>query len=210
MAGTAAYEKPVQTPLVMTVIGRDRPGLVEQLARLIAARGGNWLASRMCRLGGEFAGILRVEVPAAEREALMATLHDLASEGLTVVVQADRPEETSAEATLALLDLVGQDRPGIVREVSAALARQSINVEELSTECASAPMSGETLFHARARLRLPAGCEVASLRRELEQIAADLQVDLSIEPWANEPAPSFGVSSALPSSNKPDPAGSAA
>ena len=58
----------MQRLLVMTVIGQDRPGLVESVAALVAENGGNWLESRMSRLGGHFAGILRVEVP-GENEA---------------------------------------------------------------------------------------------------------------------------------------------
>ena len=50
--------------LVLTLIGPDRPGLVEAVAQPIAANGGNWLESRMAHLGGKFAGILRVDVPA--------------------------------------------------------------------------------------------------------------------------------------------------
>jgi glycine cleavage system regulatory protein len=165
----------------MTVIGRDRPGLVELVARLVAEHGGNWLESRMCRLGGEFAGILRVILPSDREPALVAALQALSGQGLTVVTRRDSPPATGTPAA-ALIELVGQDRPGIVREISAALARQGVNVEELVTECSSAPMSGETLFKARATLGLPASCDLAALRAGLEKIAADLLVDISIEP----------------------------
>ena len=80
------------------------------------------------------------------------------------------------------LDLVGQDRPGIVRQLTGALASRGINVEELTTECASAPMSGEALFKAQARLLVPESCDVQKLREDLERIAADLMVDLQLAP----------------------------
>ena len=171
----------MQIPLVMTVIGHDRPGLVELVASVVADHGGNWLESRMCRLGGEFAGILRVRVPAANELRLRAALAGLAGRGLNVLVQQDPDEATGGTAT-AQLELVGQDRPGIVRQISAALAAHGVNVEELHTECASAPMSGEPLFKATARLRVPAQCDTTALRTELERIAADLLVDLSLAP----------------------------
>ena len=79
---------------------------------------------------------------------------------------------------------MGQDRPGIVRLISSALARQGVNVEELSSECGSAPMSGETLFKAQARLLIPSSCDVAQLRREMEKIASDLMVDVSFQELA--------------------------
>jgi len=86
----------MQRSLVMTVIGQDRPGLVESVAGLVAEHRGNWLESRMSRLGGQFAGILRVEVPSEKEGALVAGLRRLESRGLTVVVQPDQPEPSAA------------------------------------------------------------------------------------------------------------------
>src|SRR5678815_5615696 len=123
----------MQIPLVMTVIGKDRTGLVESIARLVAEHGGNWLESRMCRLGGEFAGILRVHVPAENRAALEQALAKV--HGLSIVVQTDGATPPATEPRFAFLEVVGPDRPGIVREISHALAAQGVNVEELSTEC---------------------------------------------------------------------------
>jgi glycine cleavage system regulatory protein len=165
----------------MTVIGQDRPGLVESVAALVAEHGGNWLESRMSRLGGQFAGILRVEVPSENEAPLVAALKKLDALGLTVVVHPDQPGATAAPARQRALDIVGQDRPGIVREISRALASFGVNVEELHTECASAAMSGETLFKARARLSLPESCDAAQVRQQLERIAADLIVEISLE-----------------------------
>jgi glycine cleavage system regulatory protein len=167
--------------LVMTVIGRDRPGLVESVAGLVAECGGNWLESRMSRLGGQFAGILRVEVPAEKEQLLLEALKRLEAQGLKVVAHSDPPKPPAAKRPLSLLEIVGQDRPGIVRQISHALAGFGVNVEELHTECASAAMSGETLFKARAKLSIPESCDVAGLRRQLEKIAADLIVDISLE-----------------------------
>lgn len=171
----------MQVPLVMTVIGKDRPGLVESVARLVADHGGNWLESRMCRLGGEFAGILRVCVPGEQQDALARALQGLQAQGLRVVIQPGAEAPAPSRSREAALEVVGQDRPGIVRQISAALARQQVNVEEFSSECSSAPMSGETLFTATAHLRIPETCNAADLRRELEKIAADLLVDINFK-----------------------------
>jgi glycine cleavage system regulatory protein len=170
----------MQRLLVMTVIGQDRPGLVDSVAALVAEHGGNWLESRMSRLGGQFAGILRVEVPGENELPLVAALKKLESRGLTVVVHPDQPKPIPAAARQSLLEIVGQDRPGIVREISHALASFGVNVEDLETECASAAMSGETLFKARARLSLPESCDTAQIREKLERIAADLIVEISL------------------------------
>jgi glycine cleavage system regulatory protein len=170
----------MQRLLVMTIIGQDRPGLVDSVAGLVAEHGGNWLESRMSRLGGQFAGILRVEVPGENEPALVAGLKKLESRGLTVVVHPDQPKLPAAAARQSVLEIVGQDRPGIVREISHALAGFGVNVEELETECASAAMSGETLFKARARLSIPEVCDTAQIRQQLERIAADLIVEISL------------------------------
>ena len=165
--------------LVMTIIGKDRTGLVESLARLITENGGNWLESRMCRLGGEFAGILRVQVPQDMAQNLIKALRDLHSGGLTVIVQPDEAIVPEGPTKNASLSLIGQDRPGIIYQISAALANHSINVEELESERFSAPMSGEMIFTAMARLQIPESCIIASLRKELEALGEELMVDIS-------------------------------
>ena len=169
----------MQTPLVMTIIGPDRPGLVELVAGIVADHGGNWLESQMARLGGQFAGILRIQAPAEREAALTRALQSLESEGLTVVVHADQPGAPALAQSSAVLEITGQDRPGIIREISRTLAAFGVNVEELHSECVSAPMSGEALFKAAAKLRLPADRDVAELRKALERIASDLLVDIS-------------------------------
>jgi glycine cleavage system regulatory protein len=164
----------------MTVIGQDRPGLVDSVAALVAKHGGNWLESRMSRLGGHFAGILRVEVPNENEPPLVAALKQLEARGLTVVVHPDQAKPLPASARQSVLDIVGQDRPGIVREISHALASFDVNVEDLQTECASAAMSGETMFKAHARLSIPESCDIVQVRQQLERIAADLIVEISL------------------------------
>jgi glycine cleavage system regulatory protein len=170
----------MERSLVMTVIGPDRPGLVEAVAELVAEHQGNWLESRMSRLGGQFAGILRVEIPTEKEGPLVSALKALEARGLNVVVYPDQAKPSAAAAHLNVLEIVGQDRPGIVRQISGALADFGINVEELETECASAAMSGETLFKAHARVSIPEGCDVAEVRRTLEKIAEDLIVEISL------------------------------
>ena len=168
--------------IVMTVIGPDRPGLVELLSQIVADHGGNWLESRMSRLGGQFAGILRVEIPAENENRMSAALQNLQAKGLNVLLQKDEAKAADSDRASALLELVGSDRPGIVREISRALASKNINVEELQTEICSAPMSGEMLFKATAELHLPESCSMDDVRKELEKIAQDLFVDISIRP----------------------------
>ena len=171
----------MQVSLVMTIIGPDRPGLVGQLSAVIADHGGNWLESRMAHLGGQFAGILRVQVPVELEQKFLAALPSLETQGLAVLVQKDIPTVLTPRQ-LATIEVVGHDRPGIVRQISQVLAQQQVNIEELTTVCESAPMSGEELFRATAQVQLPAPGELRQLQQALEQIASDLMVDIIVKP----------------------------
>jgi glycine cleavage system regulatory protein len=173
--------------LVITLVGPDHPGIVESVAQPIAAHGGNWLESRMAHLAGKFAGILRIEVAAEKRASLVRALAGLEERGLRVVVEASDTEEESAGRQLLDLDLVGTDKPGIVREISHLLVGHGVNIEELTTDRTIAPMSGEMLFRARARVRLPAGSDLAVLRKELERLASDLMVEVTLCERASMP-----------------------
>jgi glycine cleavage system regulatory protein len=169
------------TSLVLTVIGPDRPGLVEALSETIADHGANWLESRMSHLEGWFAGLLRVNISDAHAADLIRALDELGSRGLRVTVQATEPAPSVAETRALRLELIGQDRPGIIRQLSHVLAERRVNVDELDTNVTSAPMSGEPLFRARASLRVPSSVPLEELRETLEKIANELMVDLSLD-----------------------------
>ena len=168
--------------LVLTAIGDDRPGLVEQLATAISQHQGNWLESSMSHLSGKFAGIVCVSLPEAQLEALKATLAGLP--GLRITSE-DSAHGISVEAGTGnrrlKLSLVGHDRIGIVREVSQVLARHAINVEALNTHTASAPMSAAILFHATAELTALSSLDARALTADLELLSNDLMVDITLD-----------------------------
>ncbi len=165
--------------LVLTVIGDDRPGLVEQLATAISQHQGNWLESSMSNLSGKFAGIVCVSVADAQLEALKAALAGLA--GLRISFEVSASPRSQVGDRRLKLSLVGHDRIGIVREVSQVLARHAINVEDLSTYTASAPMSAEVLFHASAELTASSTLDVGELTGDLENLSNDLMVDITLD-----------------------------
>lgn len=165
--------------LVLTVIAPDKPGLVEKLAQCVAGHGGNWLESRMSRMAGQFAGILRVAVPAEAHDGLVSALQALATQGIRVVV-AQSGLEPSCTWKSIHLDLLGNDRPGIVRDITRLLAELGVNLERLNTEVVPAPMSSELLFHAEALLAVPLGLTLDALQGRLEALADDLMVELKL------------------------------
>jgi len=167
--------------LVLTAIGDDHAGLVHALSGVIAAHGGNWENSRMAQLAGKFAGIVMVTVSDEDVDALVQDLEPLAARGLLEVTAVrSTPSQPSPGSTRLTLELVGLDQPGIVRDVSDALAARGVSIEELETETGNAPMEGGVLFRARATLVAPAGVTGDLLRVVLEEVAQQLMVDIEV------------------------------
>lgn len=166
------------TRLILTVIGDDRPGLVEELATAISTHRGNWLEASMAQLSGKFAGIVEVAVPAAEATELKTTLSGL--KGLKVSVETASSQKSAMTGRRLSLSLVGHDRIGIVREVSQVLASHAVNVEDLQTRTSSAPMSAEILFHCEAELTAAPDFNARELKAALEKLSDDLMVEIKL------------------------------
>ena len=166
--------------LVVTVIGRDKPGLVNALSEKVAAFGGSWLESRMARLAGEFAGIVLVDLPEANVDALAAALRDLEATGLRSTVERSAGGPPHGSYKTLKLDLVAHDRPGIVRDITQVLAQQGVNIEEFTSRIASASFSGERLFEATARLLVRDNFAIDDLRKKLERLANEMMVDITL------------------------------
>jgi len=169
------------TSLVLTIVGPDRPGIVNLLSDCISAHGGNWLQSRMANLAGQFAGIVLLQLPGAKVEPLLAALRELEASDLHIVATRGTADGALPRDRRLKLELVGHDRPGIVREISHELARRGVSIEEFSTDCISGSMSGESLMRGTAQLKVPAQVETAELRRALEALANDLMVDVTLD-----------------------------
>lgn len=168
--------------LVMTVIGPDRTGLVADFARTVADHGGNWLESRMCHLGGQFAGLMSVAIDETQVVELRTAIEGLAVNGLHVTVHDSGAAAAPIEGSFATVDLVGQDRPGLMREITRVFATHGLNVEELSSELTDAPQEGGTLFRATATVFVPATANLDAVGDDLERIANDLMVDIQLAP----------------------------
>jgi glycine cleavage system regulatory protein len=168
--------------LVLTAIGDDHAGLVRALSSVIAQHGGNWETSRMAHLAGKFAGIVLVTVPDGNVDGLITDLGPLDEQGLlTVSAELSTPAVRDDGSTRLTLELVGVDRPGIVRDVSDVLARQKVNIEELETETVSAPMDGGEIFKARMVMSLPDAISIDYLTEALEDLAGQLMVDIELD-----------------------------
>ncbi len=167
---------------MITVIGDDRAGLVEALSGAIAGSGGNWERSQLAELGGKFAGVVLVSVPASSLDALTADLDRIESEGLlhVSITEAIATEGGTGGGARLTMKLVGQDHAGIVHEISQVLAGHRVSIEELETAVVPAPMGG-MLFEASAVLEAPPGLSIDEVRNTLEAVAQDLMVDLDFD-----------------------------
>ncbi len=172
----------MRQPLVFTIIAKDRPGIVRRIADVLREHSGHWNHSSMSRLSGRFAGMLQADVPAAHLEACTAAMESLAEEGLHVVIRRGEPAAEVASGPEYRLELVGNDRPGIVSDISTVLAAHKVNVHGLETLVEGASMAGGELFRAWATLQLPNGMDAQELTAHLEDLANDLMVDIGLEP----------------------------
>ncbi|WP_203566761.1 glycine cleavage system protein R [Aestuariimicrobium ganziense] len=164
--------------LILTLIGEDRPGLVQSVAEVVSAHAGNWERSQLAHLAGQFAGLVEVGVDNDQADDLVAALRGL--EGLEVTLRTGRATEAPPPARRIVLDLVGNDRLGIVADVTSALAARGANIERLETTTEEAPMAGGSIFRARVEASVVDRAELADLTQALEDLAGELMVDLEV------------------------------
>lgn len=159
--------------VVMTVLAPDRTGIVQSLSQTVADHGGNWLESRMARLAGQFAGILRIEISQEKAASLIAALEAVDGISIQATIEALREDPLLEHLTL---DVMGNDRPGIVQALSAAVASVGANLEDLQTALESAPMAGHSIFHAKGIVALPEDLAPGILIEAIEDVGEDLNV----------------------------------
>lgn len=167
------------TLLVLTTVGDDREGLVSALSRVVESHGGNWLDSQLARLAGKFAGIVLVDVPNRQVASFTEAAATLENE-IGWKVDVTNAGSGSGEGHDVEVHLIGTDRPGMVRQVTSALADHRVSIRSFRSWTRSAPQDGGLLFEAEAVVVLPPEVEVAAVRAALEPIADELMVDLAL------------------------------
>lgn len=169
----------MQISLVITILGPDNPGLVKLLSNTLQQSQANWTESRMSHLAGKFAGILRVTVPEDQLEKLTAELQKL--NGKFFNIQIEKIDENTTDTASKILDieLLGQDRPGIIHDITQQLSLLNVNIEELESEIKEASMSGGTLFIAKLKLGLPEKVTSNEVQDALESMSDQFMVDIN-------------------------------
>lgn len=170
--------------LILSVVGSDRPGLTQALAGAVLSAGGNWLESHLSQLGGLYVGSVLVELAADRVDALRDAVRDVDAQGLEVRI-APAVDAAGAAGEAVQFGLVGQDRPGIVHQVTGVLSSLGANIEAFETRLSVEPHSGAPLFHMDARLRLPPALTAEAVQAALEAISGEIMVDISLSPAAD-------------------------
>jgi len=165
--------------LILSVIGSDRPGLTQALARAVLSAGGNWLESHLSRLGGLYVGSVLVALDADDVERLRAAVLEVDAQGLEVRI-APAVEAADAAGATVQFSLVGQDRTGIVHQVTKVLSDLGANIEAFDTRLSVEPHSGAPLFHMEARLRLPPTLDADTVQAALEAISGEIMIDIAL------------------------------
>lgn len=169
------------TTLILTVAGADRPGLVAAVADVVDAHGGNWENSSLAELAGTFAGVIEVSVTEDRAPELQTALRSLQGQGLlTLAVLTGTTAADLDGEQLLTIRVLGNDRHGIVREISTVLNSHALSIEELATETRDAAMAGGRLFEASVTARVPSSVDLDALRADLERIASEIQVDITL------------------------------
>ena len=163
---------------IISIMTDDRPGIVDTLSGLVKDHSGNWLESRMTQLAGKFAGIVKIQINENNIAPLQADLDKLKESGWNINSEIIQPSNEDASANTKI-SIVGNDRPGIVKDVAQALASHAVNVIELNTEFESAAMSAEPLFKTKARVHVPSSVDFDDVRDSLEKLSNELMVEIN-------------------------------
>lgn len=175
----------MQQKLILTLTGHDQIGIVEKVTGLVLKNGGNVEASRMARLGGEFAMLMLISVADRQLADLESGVQALNDEGFVVTTCETEQTDPSAFAGWMPYEIQvqGADHEGIVHHIAHHLSERGINVETMDTNTVMAPMSGTPLFEMTTVVLVPPSLAYSALEDELESIGDDLNVDVDISPY---------------------------
>ena len=165
-------------PIIFTLVGQDKPGLISDLAKTVYAMGGNWLGSNFSHMAGHFAGFVEIDLPQEKHQALIErfSVHP----DLKIHLLAGITEHADAQQSVNI-DIMGNDKTGIVQELTQILSQFNLNIVKFDSCLESAPNWGGSLFKAKATITVAADFDLEKLQESLETVANDLMVDIEIQ-----------------------------
>ncbi|WP_420935085.1 glycine cleavage system protein R [Alteromonas sp. A081] len=162
--------------IVINIMGQDKPGLVDALAKCIYAHKGNWLGSSFAHMAGLFTGFVEVQVSAEGKQPLIDAIEALPDITVQHVAALGSQETNVVKYTV---EVMGNDKPGIVQELTNVLNQFNLNILTFASHCESAPNWGSLIFKAKAEIGVPAKFDDGALQDALEALANDLVVDIT-------------------------------
>ncbi|WP_133468489.1 glycine cleavage system protein R [Paraglaciecola marina] len=165
-------------PMIFTLVGQDKPGLISDLAKTVFDMGGNWLGSNFSHMAGHFAGFVEVNLPQDKHLDLIECFSQ--HPDLKIHLLAGDLESSSQQKS-AKIEIMGNDKAGIVQELTQVLSQFNLNIVKFDSNLESAPNWGGSLFKAKATITIAEDFDLDSLRETLEAVANDLMVDIEIE-----------------------------
>ena len=165
-------------PIIFTLVGIDKPGLISDLAKTVYDMGGNWLGSNFSHMAGHFAGFVQVDLPLEKHQALMERLSEHPDLKIHLL---PGMTETQGEQQTVQIDIMGNDNTGIVQELTQILSQFNLNIVKFDSFLESAPNWGGALFKAKAIITVAADFDLETLRDRLESVANDLMVDIEVQ-----------------------------
>jgi glycine cleavage system transcriptional repressor len=166
---------------ILFLVGRDRPGIADDVSTFLFERGANIEDSRMAALGGRFSVMTLFSCSSEQLSAITRDLDKLRATGFEVSLhEADDPAAVPRQAGLPLkLEIISMDHPGIVQKVVSLLHHHNVNILTLDTRVTSAPLSGASLFDLILEANVPATTSIATVKDDLLRLAAEMNLDLN-------------------------------
>ncbi|MEP1447513.1 MAG: ACT domain-containing protein [Paraglaciecola sp.] len=165
-------------PIIFTLVGSDKPGLISDLAKTVYGMGGNWLGSNFSHMAGHFAGFVQIDLPVEKHQALIELFSQ--HPDLKMHLLPGLTEPPLAQQSVQI-DIMGNDKTGIVQEITQILSQFNLNIVKFDSCLESAPNWGGELFKAKAIITVATDFDLDSLREKLESVANDLMVDIEIQ-----------------------------
>jgi glycine cleavage system regulatory protein len=167
--------------LVLTINGRDRAGVVAELADVVRFHEGNWKRSELAEIAGTFVGVVMVEVPDDNADELLTNLLILREQGLHITAQQLEEPTAGPEAQEVRLRFTGDDRPGVLHDISTAISDLGISISRLGTALGEADDDGRQQFAITTRLVVPAAVDIDHVLDSIGSLADSLGIELHVE-----------------------------
>ena len=171
------------TQLVLSALGEDKPGIIDELSRCVMSSGCNITDSRMTVLGGDFAILLLINGnwnTIAKLEDQITVLEERL--GLSITTRRTARKASRKDLLPYGVDVVSLDQPGIVYNLASFFSKRQINIQEMETSGYAAAHTGTPMFSVHLTIDIPASQQISVLREEFMDFCDRLNLDAVMEP----------------------------